>query len=203
MMRFRLSTCALCLILIGAVAASAADPETTPPEPSPETSTQTEQPPAEPEPALDQTMQEMMDLRGEAPIVDPERRPDVQNAPGRVGVPAVTVDVDRSVLGVAPGEPQPHLRREGDFVVNRRGRVIRSPDGAHVLFVFEAADKESPEPPMILQACRNLQAMEDIVAERGDAAEFIVSGQVHVYRGANYLLPTMYQLAYDKGNLQN
>ncbi len=150
---------------------------------------------------LDRTMQELEDLRREAPAV-PAPRPGVEYVPARVGAPSVSVDIDRSILGVAPGQPLPTLRREGEFIVNRRGRVVRSPDGAHVLFQFEADSATAQEPPMVLQPCRNLQAMEDYVVERGDTTVFIVSGQVHVYRGANYLLPTTWKLAYDQGNLQ-
>lgn len=151
---------------------------------------------------LDQTMRELQDLRRESPAIEPTGRGNVEYVPSRVGAPSVTVDIDRSVLGVAPGQPLPTLKREGDFIVKRRGRLIRSPDGAHVLFRFEADSAESQEPPMVLQACRNLEAMEDHVSERGDAVVFVVSGQVHVYRGANYLLPTMWTLAPDQGNLQ-
>ena len=160
----------------------------------------------EPVDPLDRTMQELQDLRQDAAPAEPVRRPDlpgVQYAPTRVGAPAVSVDIDRSVLGVAPGQPQPTLKREGEFIVNRRGRLVRSPDGAHVLFQFEADSAQAQEAPMVMQACRNLEAMEDYVAERGDTAVFVVSGQVHVYRGANYLLPTMWKLAYDQGNLQH
>ena len=56
---------------------------------------------------------------------------------------------------------------------------------------------------MILQACQLLQTMEDIVQQRGDTVVFLISGQIHTYRGANYLLPTMMKLAIDQGNLQN
>lgn len=164
--------------------------------------TPTAPPPSDP---LDRTMQELMELRNntaDAPAVDPVQRPDVEYVPSRVGAPSVTVDIDRSVLGVAPGQPRPTLRREGEFIVNRRGRLVRSPDGAHVLFAFESDSQSAQEPPMVVQACRNLEAMENYVVDRGDAAVFIVSGQVHAYRGANYLLPTMWKLAQDQGNLQ-
>lgn len=150
-----------------------------------------------------QTMQQMMELRQSAPIVEPVRKNQVEYVPSRVGVPAVSVDVDRSILGVVPGDAQPTLRREGEFVISRRGRLVRSPDGAHVLFVFESDSKDSPEPPMIMQACQWLETMETIIQQRGDAVVFIVTGQIHTYRGANYLLPTMVKQAIDQGNLQN
>jgi hypothetical protein len=117
-----------------------------------------------------------------------------------VPVPPAAIEIDPAVLGVAPGDPMPSLRREGEFLVNRRGRLLRSPEG-YQLFVFEADGPASPELPMIVQPSRLLQAMEDIVHERGDAVVFILSGQVHAYRGANYILPTMMKIAIPKGNL--
>ena len=113
------------------------------------------------------------------------------------------MDIDPAVLGVAPGEDPPPLRREGEFIVNRRGRLVRSSEGGHLLFVFESDTQAAPELPMILQACQLLEAMEETVQRRGDMTVFILSGQVHAYRGANYLLPTMMKIAVDKGNLTN
>ena len=150
-----------------------------------------------------ETMEQLMQQREAPPATDPEREPQTESVPNRVGEPATKVDVDPAVLGTAPGQKRPELRREGEFIVNRRGRLKRSPDGAHVMFVFDADDKDSPESPMILQACQLLETMENIVQERGNQVTFIVSGQVHTYRGANYLLPTMMKLAIDKNNIQN
>lgn len=157
--------------------------------------------------AGDETMQELMNLRQEeeTPAPAPAATGDEAPAPELPAdaAPSAAVHVDRAVLGVAPGQPKPTLRREGEFVVSRRGRIVRSPDGAHVLLAFEADAKNSPEPPMILQPSQMLETMENIVQQRGDSVVFIVSGQVHTYRGANYLLPTMMKLAVDQGNLQH
>ena len=43
----------------------------------------------------------------------------------------------------------------------------------------------------------------ELIEQRGDTVVFLISGQIHTYRGANYLLPTMMKLAIDQGNLQN
>jgi hypothetical protein len=72
----------------------------------------------------------------------------------------------------------------------------------HVLFVFESDEKDAPEAPMILVPCQWLQSMEDIVRDRGERVVFKVSGQVLAYRGLNYLLPTMFTVDFDRGNLQ-
>lgn len=137
--------------------------------------------------ASDAAIERLMRQRRAAPEVDA----------GESG-PGMQVELDRSVLGVAPGEKQPELRREGEFIVNRRGHLRRSADGAYLLFVFEADDKDSPEPPMILQPCQLLETMENVVHERGQQIVFILSGQVYTYRGANYLLPTTMRIAVDR-----
>lgn len=150
----------------------------------------------------EQVMDDLMQQRRPSPVVEPLRQPGTQSIPSRVGAPATRVDVDPAVLGVAPGQEPPPLRREGEFVVERRGRLVRSTEGAHVLFVFEADDRKSPELPMILQACGLLETMENLVQQRGDQVVFKLSGQVHTYRGANYLLPTMMTVEVDQGNVQ-
>lgn len=156
---------------------------------------------AAPEDPTDQTMRELMELRRQPAVVDPlQPGPAPQGPPP--SSPASNVEVDRAVIGVAPGARQPQLRREGEFIVSRRGRLVRTPDGAHLVFAFEADGPKSPEAPMILLECQYLETMENIVQQYGDTTVFIVSGQVHTYRGHNYLLPTMMKLAQDQGNLQ-
>lgn len=116
--------------------------------------------------------------------------------------PSAGAKVDPRVLGTPPGSKQPTLRREGEFIPPRRGRLVRSDDGGHSMFVFAADGKSSPQPPMVLLPCRMLQSMEDLVAERGENMVFILTGQVFTYRGMNYLLPSVFKLDYDRGNLK-
>lgn len=150
-----------------------------------------------------EVMDQLLEQRRDSPTIDPIRAPRVDPEPSRVGAPAATVDLDPAIVGVAPDAEAPTLLPEGTFIVNRRGRLIRSQDGAHVMFVFEADDAESPEAPMILQRCRKLEDMEDYVEQHGDQTVFRLSGQVHTYRNANYLLPTMMVIDIDRGNLES
>jgi hypothetical protein len=144
----------------------------------------------------DQVMERMLRDVQENPLIEPVQRPsDRRPTEAR---PAA----DPRVIGVAPWAPAPKLRREGEFVVNRSGRLVRSTDGLHLMFVFEADSRVGHEPPMILVPCQILQDMEQIVHDRGDRIMFILSGQVLAYRGANYLLPTIMKVAMDRGNLQ-
>lgn len=138
-------------------------------------------------------MRQMLERLDQTTVVEPSQRP------GDERVRAA--DLNPRVMGVAPDQAQPRLRREGSFVVSRRGRIARSSDGRHMLFVFEHETEQTPEPPMILVPCQMLETMETFVEKRGDQIVFILSGQVLTYRGANHLLPTMMKLAIDRGNL--
>lgn len=142
----------------------------------------------------DDVEDQLENMERDNPLIDPVRKPDAET------VPAVRVATDPNVIGSAPNDKKPPLRREGEFIIDRKGRLVRSGDGASMVFIFDADEKGNPEPPMVIMPCRMLQNMEDLVRERGDSIAFKLSGQVYTYRGANYLLPTMMKLAVDKGN---
>lgn len=152
-------------------------------------------------PTADEVRRSLLEDLDGPPVTTPTRREMVRDVPSSIGVPAVDVEIDPAVLGVAPDQTPPKLRREGEFIINRRGRLIRSPRSNRPLFVFEAdTSKEGQELPMVLLPCRLLQDMEQTVMQNGDQVLFIISGQVHNYRGANYLMPTTMRLAVDRGN---
>lgn len=170
--------------------------------------------PEDEEAAGDDLMAELMQMRPEDAPMSDEAPPAQEEEPADLAQPLIesiedlvpataAVTIDRALIGIAPDQALPPLRREGEFVMSRRGRLVRSGDGKQVLFVFDADSAASPELPMVVQPCQLRQSMEDVVLQRGDNVVFIVSGQVHTYRGANYLLPTMMKLAVDKGNLLN
>lgn len=114
----------------------------------------------------------------------------------------------------AADEPQPLLRREGDFVVDRPARLVDLADGA-LAAVFEppaasvdADDAAAPGgvsddgflagppppepvptlPPMVLQPSRTLNALRAVWASGSPDARFSLSGRVQQYRGRNHLL---------------
>lgn len=148
-------------------------------------------------------MEQMLDARE-----TPPSRPDT--APASTGLDDAALDA--ALRGVKPKNDAPEkLVREGAYLFNRAGRITRGLGGAvggeaqNLMFAFEAdgQDPESAEPPMMLLPCKLLELMEDSVAERGDQVVFVVSGRVHTFRGANYLLPTTMTLPFDLGNLRN
>lgn len=150
----------------------------------------------------EQVLEQLKQKRKARPSVAPTQKPIVEAGASDIPGRGNRIDIDPRVLGTAPGMPQPKLRREGEFIPLRRGRIIRTPSASQVMFVFEADAKTAPEPPMILLPCQTLESMERLVIERGDQVVFLLSGQVFTYRGANYVLPSVMKLAIDKGNLR-
>ena len=149
----------------------------------------------------EQIRRQLLLKRKKPPMIEPTRRPDIEkNLPQAPTMPAATVNIDPSVLGIAPGEKAPPLQPDGTFIVNRRGRLISSPEGLQI-FIFESDGRETPERPLILQPCKKLEGMETIVQELGDKVIFTISGQVFLYRNNNYLLPTLFTVDYERDNI--
>ncbi|MFA9477791.1 hypothetical protein ACERK3_05725 [Phycisphaerales bacterium AB-hyl4] len=123
----------------------------------------------------------------ESPAVEPFRGP-------TIGGTGPRVDVDPAVVGLPPGEAVPRARREGDFLVNQPGRVLRPDDGS--LWIFQPTVREDEEaeadalPPMLVLPSGRLEMIETYMQEQGGDAWFEVSGRIHAYRGVNYLLLT-------------
>lgn len=154
--------------------------------------------------AADVVDQMMKKMKQQQPVVEPTERPAETATEKRPALsPSPKIDLDPKVLGIAPGMPKPKLRREGEFVVNRQGRLLRSNDGQHMIFAYKSDSKLEPEPPMIVVPCQLLQNMEEMMLERGDQINFSITGQILTYHGTNYILPTMMKPAIDMGNLGN
>lgn len=171
-----------------------AQPAGTPPTAPPASASQ----PAGPAPAPSGNPQDV--------IRDLERRANQPpSAPAAPSVPAPTdAPTPAGAPGVAPaGSPvspggpgiavqaSGRLLREGTFLASRRGRMVRTSDGQWA-YAFDADRSGKAEPAMTLMPCLNLQAMEKLAERGGDSLSFTVSGQVFVYRGRNYFLPTLY-----------
>ncbi len=143
----------------------------------------------------DAVLNKLQKERDNNPIIDPARPktdPDAANTPD-------------AIKGTSPlaKRKKVKLRREGQFILTRRGRLVKAKGGTTpYTFVFDGDTGSLNEPPMFLMPCLLLEDMEKIAKAQGDSAVFVVSGQVFVYKGANYLLPTLMKLAQSKGNLQ-
>ncbi|MBL0869607.1 MAG: hypothetical protein IBJ18_03415 [Phycisphaerales bacterium] len=120
-----------------------------------------------------------------------------QSARNREGTNASGSKVPKAEPGVEI--PTAKLLREGTFVTSKRGRMTRGGSGDWQIN-FDADAEGRIDPPMGLMPCMNLQAMEKLVEKGGDSVTFTISGQVFLYKGRNYLLPTMY-IVNRKGDL--
>lgn len=152
-------------------------------------------------PSADEVLRQILKTRKTRSAIAPIEKPVVEAGHGGAPVRGDQL-LDGRVLGTAPGAAKPKLRREGEFVPLRRGRIVRAPGSNQVMFVFDADSRQAPEPPMFIMPCQELESIERIVAERGDKIVLNLAGQVFTYRGANYILPGQWNMVADKGNLK-
>lgn len=80
---------------------------------------------------------------------------------------------------------------DGTPVVRRRGRLVRTGEGAWAFVFDNDTDDRLGSESMVVMPCLLLQRMERQALTDGDAHELIVSGRIHTHRGQAYLLPTM------------
>lgn len=81
------------------------------------------------------------------------------------------------------------LIAEGTFLIRRPGRVIILPTGERV-FAFSPDERGTAMRPMVLIPSLTLQRMEQ--AAEGRETAFIITGEVFMYLGVNYLLPDVF-----------
>ncbi len=140
--------------------------------------------------SAEDVLSELLERREENPLIEPAR-------PTEAGTDK------RKPVGTAPGVENATLIREGQYLLRRRGRLLRSSEAmTGWMYAFDADSDGLGDPPMYLMPCKLLEDMELIVEEQGEDAAFILTGKVFVYRSANYLLPTMMTQAPPHGNLQ-
>lgn len=157
-------------------------------------------------PTAEDVLQQLLDQKRDSPAAEPvgatqeavESRSD--RAADQSSLPRLANDP--LLFGLNTDQPLAELKDEGQFIIARTGRMLRSADGSQALFVLNSDGPGAPEAPMILQACKLLETMEKTVDQLGEDVPFVVTGQVYTYRGANYLLPTIVKREFDRGNLQ-
>lgn len=119
-----------------------------------------------------------------------------QAARGRETSGGVSTAPVASPSGAPEARSTGRLMREGSFITTRKGRMTRSgagpTGGDEWLFAFDGDASGKVDPPMVIMPCMNLAAMEKLVEKGGDSVSFSLSGQVFLYKGRNYLLPTVY-----------
>ncbi len=99
----------------------------------------------------------------------------------------------REEVGAPAARGAPGLASEGTYLSLQRGRVEQSPTGEWQFVRDNDADQpRAGLPPMTLLPCLNLDALQTLIRGRSEPLGFRLSGRVFVYKGRNYLLPTMY-----------
>ena len=96
-------------------------------------------------------------------------------------------DVKSGKGAVAPSAPSQNLLREGTYLFDRVGRMVKTGDGRQQ-FVFDSDGKAMKDPPMLLLPNLKLMQMEDAVNSVNADRKFRISGTVTEYRGRNYIL---------------
>jgi hypothetical protein len=90
---------------------------------------------------------------------------------------------------VVPDAAQPQtLRREGDYIRDRLGRLTKSADGTQEEFTFESDGRTMQDPPIIILPNLKLMAMENAVNSSNRDMRFRITGPVTEYKGRNYIL---------------
>lgn len=90
-------------------------------------------------------------------------------------------------------QPQTDLSREGAIALWRRGYLSRDSSGAWV-FVFEADAAGLADPPVTLLPCLVVERLETIFRQPTGPVAILLNGQVTIYRGRTYLLPSAFQI---------
>lgn len=98
------------------------------------------------------------------------------------------IDVGSSKNAVAPKAPSVALKREGDIISRRDGRVQRTADDQGWEFHFESDGKSLQDPPMLLLPNLRLTMIENSLHDSNRDLRFTVTGTITEYHGRNYLL---------------
>lgn len=97
-------------------------------------------------------------------------------------------------LAQGPAEPRPRERvREGMFLTARPGGILRVSTGDWV-FVPQDTGQGPKLRPMVILPSQTLTRLAAGAQVMTGTAAGVVSGQVFVYRGREYLLPTAYRI---------
>jgi hypothetical protein len=89
---------------------------------------------------------------------------------------------------VAPNAPTLAVKREGDLIVNRVGRLTRGADSQQMEFTFDADAQAMQDPPVVILPNLKLMLMEDAVKSSSRDLRFQITGVLTEYRGRNYVL---------------
>jgi hypothetical protein len=82
------------------------------------------------------------------------------------------------------------LIREGSAITDAVAHIQRDPDRGWWKLIIDQNDANLPQQELFLLQCTQLSQMQHIVEASDRTVKFQLSGQVFVFRGRNYVLPT-------------
>ena len=93
------------------------------------------------------------------------------------------------------------LRKDGEMVVDRLGRMQYESGDERWVFIFESDGQSQAAPPLSLHPNLLLEVMERQINRSARQMRFRVSGLVTTYQGREYMLLRKVMMVYDLGNL--
>ncbi len=156
--------------------------------------------PARPDAANPLNDPQVEEIIGDLERATAPRRPVEPVTPAAAAPARPSVGVVPGVRPLPRGEAAGQLLPDGTFLPLRRGRVIRGEAGEWA-FHFDTDPDSAAPPPMVLLPCQTLMAIEGYAMRGGEAVVLRVSGQVFMYYGRNYLLPTHFEPERRSGDL--
>ena len=98
------------------------------------------------------------------------------------------IDATSGGAAVSPNALPQTVIREGTFLVDRVGRLTRTPDGQNWEFTLEADARAMQDPPLIVLPNLKLTGMEGALKGTNRDLRFRVTGMITEYNGRNYIL---------------
>jgi hypothetical protein len=113
---------------------------------------------------------------------------------------AVPATITTSPSALANSSRPDRVLQEGTAVISRRGKLTRDPSGGW-MFIFDADATGLIDPPMRLLPCLLLEQLETFARHNNSGAAILISGQVYLYGGRNFLLPTVFRVPRERTNI--
>jgi hypothetical protein len=88
------------------------------------------------------------------------------------------------------------LMPEGTRIVDRRATIVRTAFGGFSV-VFEADASGESDPPMMLLPCSLLSKLAEFAGVSGRSEPVLITGEVTIHGGRNYMLPTVFRVPRD------
>ena len=111
-------------------------------------------------------------------------------------------DIDKTSgkAAIAPAATTQQLRREGDWIRDKVGRLTKGSDGQSWEFTFDSDGRTMQDPPVVILPNLKLMQMENAVTGSNRDLKFRITGMVTEYKSRNYILLEKAMVESDTGN---